>query len=160
MKKNSLYVISILCLLSVFFACTQRKIKTTKKPGAEKTAFYDLKFKYDSINKKSNISINSIKLADVKINYSIDEAARQKPSYVWIEITDSEGNQINACIEHPLYRKFDVYDESGKIESKLVSLTEADMTIRVPYYAPYKKIKLTETINGIQTMVTVLKNEK
>ena len=34
-----------------------------------------------------------------------------------ISASDKEGNEIKACIEHPLYRKFDVYDENGKIEA-------------------------------------------
>ncbi len=99
-------------------------------------------------------------MVDSKIAYAIDEAAKEKESYVLIEIKDKAGNMIEAHAEHPLYRKFDVYEESGKIESKLVSLSEADMTIRVPYYSPYEKIKITETINRTQTLVTILKHEK
>lgn len=141
-------------------ACKSKKIKTTKVKPEEKTAFYDFKFKQDSINKKTIITINSIKVVDNKIAYAIDESAKEKESSVCIEIADKDGNNITAYIEHPLYRKFDVYEEGGKIEAKLVSLSEADMTIRVPYYSPYEKIKLTETINKTKTLVTILKHEK
>lgn len=90
----------------------------------------------------------------------IDETPKENASYVCFEIKDKDGNDIKAYMAHPLYRKFDVYEESGKIESKLVSLSEADMTIRVPYYSPYEKIKITETINRTQTLTTTLKHEK
>lgn len=126
----------------------------------EKTAFYDFKFKHDSLSKKTIITINSIKVADTKINYVIDNAAKENQSFVYIEIKDRDGNEIKAYAEHPLYRKFDLYEESGKIESKLVSLSEADMTIRVPYYSPHEKIKITETINKTQTLITTIKHEK
>lgn len=99
-------------------------------------------------------------MVDNKIAYTIDEAAKEKESNAVIEIADKDGNSIKAYIEHPLYRKFDVYEEGGKIEAKLVSLSEADMTIRVPYYSPYEKIKITETINRTKTLVTILKHEK
>jgi hypothetical protein len=142
------------------FSCRTKKIKSTQLKPEEKTAFYDLKFKYDSILKKSIITLNSIKIIDQKINYVPDEQASKKLSFVYIEITDKDKNTIKAYAEHPLYRKFDVYEETGKIESKLVSLPEADMTIRVPYYSPYEKIKITEAINRTQTLTTILKNEK
>ncbi len=106
------------------------------------------------------ITINSIKIVDNKINYVPEEEMMKKPSFVSIEITDKDKNTIKAYAEHPLYRRFDLYEETGKIESKLVSLPEADMTIRVPYYSPYEKIKITETINSVQTLVTILKHEK
>jgi len=101
-----------------------------------------------------------VKVADVKINQVPDEEAARKRSNIKIQITDKEKNTVITYIEHPLYRRFDVYEESGKIESKLVSLPEADMTIRVPYYVPYSKIELTETIDGKQGQSVVLKNEK
>ncbi len=147
-------------MLTALSACQTKKIKTTKTRSEEKTAFYDFKFKHDSLTKKTVITINNIKVVDTKINYLIDEEAARKQSYLFIEIKDKEGNVIKAYLEHPLYRKFDVYEESGKIESKLVSLSEADMAIRVPYYSPYEKIKITETINKTQTLETILKNEK
>jgi len=148
------------CLLVFFCACRSKKIKTTKVKPEEKTAFYDLKFKHDSIQKKSIITINAIKVIDNKISYVLDDELAKKPSFVSIEITDKDKNTIKAYADHPLYRRFDLYEETGKIESKLVSLSEADMTIRVPYYSAYEKIKITETVNRTQTQVTILKNEK
>jgi intein/homing endonuclease len=141
-------------------ACKPQKIKTTKTKAEEKTAFYDFKFINDSIHKKSMITLTGVKVVDTKIAYTVDENAKERPSFVLIEIRDKDNNEIKAYMEHPLYRKFDVYEENGKIESKLVSLSEADMIIRVPYYSPYEKIKITETINNNQTLVTILKHEK
>lgn len=160
LRKHNIYIFTTLIFASVLFACKPAKINTAKTNPEEKTAFYDFKFKHDSINKKTIISINGIKIVDAKVAHTLDETAKEKGSYVCFEIKDKNGNEIKTCIEHPLYRKFDVYEESGKIESKLVSLSEADMTIRVPYYSPYEKIKITETINQTQTPVTILKHEK
>lgn len=160
MKKNITHIILFLLVLGLGLACKPQKIKSTKTRAEEKTAFYDFKFRYDSVHKKSIITINNIKVIENKINYLIDEEASKKQSSVCIEITDKDKNIIKAYAEHPLYRKFDLYEESGKIEAKLVSLPEADMTIRVPYYSPYTKIKITETVNKTQTQVTTLKNEK
>jgi hypothetical protein len=99
-------------------------------------------------------------VVDHKIDYVVDETAAKNNPNVLFEILDSNGNSIKAFTEHPLYRKFDVYEENGKIDAKMVSLPGAEMTIRVPYYSPFKKIKITETINQTQTLVTVLKDEK
>ena len=80
------------------FACQSKKIKSSQTKPEEKTAFYDFKFKHDSINKKTTITINSIKVIDSKIAYAINETAKEKPSFVYIEIKDKEGNEIKASI--------------------------------------------------------------
>lgn len=142
------------------WSCISHKVKNIKIKPDERTAFYDFKFRLDTINRKTTITINNIKIVDNKIAYLMDETYKDKTSYVLIEIEDKEGNDIKAYAEHPLYRRFDVYEENGKIDSKLVSLSEADLVVRVPYYSPYEKIKITETINRTQTLVTILKHEK
>jgi 5-bromo-4-chloroindolyl phosphate hydrolysis protein len=162
MKVQAYWIIGLIALIcgGLGYSCLERKITGTEEVPREKTAFYNFKFRYDSLDKKTIISINSIKVVDQKINYLADEDAAKKNSNIHFEITDRNGNIIRAYIEHPLHRRFDVYEENGKIDSKMVSLPEADMTIRVPYYSPFKKIKITETINQTQTLITVLKDEK
>ena len=139
-------------------SCKTSKVNTTLTDVQEKTAFYDFSFKYDTVNKKSVITLQGVKEVDVRAKRDNNEEAKNKPYYIEIEIKDKNNNLITVFAEHPLFRKFDVYEESGKIEAKLVYLPEGSLTIRVPYFVPYKTIKLTEHTD--KTFITIIKNEK
>jgi hypothetical protein len=151
--------LSIILIYTFYTSCKSQKINTSQNKKEEKTAFYEFNFRYDSIAKKSIISLKGIKIADVKLNPAINLSNPKFLSSIAIEIIDIENNHIFGIAEHPLFKKIDVFSESGEIEAKIVSLFEADLIIRAPYYKPYKKIKITETINNNKTYITFIKNE-
>ena len=129
----------------VFVGC--HTTKSTPLKVVEKTAFYTLKVSKDTIKNITTFSVTTIQLADVKLNYKIDEQQSKNPHFLKIEIIDENKNSIHAFTEHPLFKRFDLYRESGEIESKSISLQQGEVVLRVPYFADYKKINITETIN-------------
>lgn len=147
-----------ICLFGL--SCKSKKINSTPSIANEKTAFYDFKFIWDSINKKSQITLNTINVANAKSKFTQNKQDAALSNNVLIEITDKGGNNIKEQTEHPLAKKYDVFSENGEIEAKLVSLPEGNTIIRVPYYSDWKKIKITETIKGVKQTAIILKNEK
>ncbi|MBP7809402.1 MAG: hypothetical protein KA163_08920 [Bacteroidia bacterium] len=156
-KLATAFAITI-CLFGL--SCQSKKINSTPAKANEKTAFYDFKFIWDSISKKSQITVNTINVANTKSNFTQNNQGATLPNNVLIEITDKDGNNIKEHAEHPLAKKYDVFSENGEIEAKLVSLPEGNFIIRVPYYSDWKKIKITETIKGVKQTAIILKNEK
>jgi len=139
------------------FAC--RTKQAISKP-IEKTAFYTLTELKDSVTKKTTFKITNIQIADTKINYRVDEDKAKDPYYLKIEITDKSKMVTNAIAEHPLFKRFDLYSESGEIESKSISLQQGEVTFRVPYFSDYKKIKITEVINRTEQKPITITHEK
>ncbi len=142
----------------VFVAC--RTTKSAPVNIIEKTAFYTLKVTKDTIKNTTTFSIIKIQLADVKLNYKIDVNQSKNPNFLKIEIVDKNKNVINAFTEHPLFKRFDLYRESGEIESKSISLQQGEVVLRVPYFADYKKMNITETVNFKQLNQVTITHEK
>ncbi len=140
-------IICYIHILFVFAFVACRTTKPTPITAIEKTAFYTLKVNKDTIKNITTFSITTIQLADVKLNYKIDENQSKNPNFLKIEIVDENKNSIHAFTEHPLFKRFDLYRESGEIESKSISLQQGEVVLRVPYFAEYKKINITETVN-------------
>ena len=152
-----IYAFSLFTLTLLTFSC---KAKKAVASPIEKMAFYTLKLSRDTIKKETTFSVASVQIADAKLNYRIDEKQAKNPYFLRIEITDKNKNVITAITEHPLFKRFDLYSESGEIESKSISLQQGELTFRVPYFSDYKKIKIIETINFIQSKQIIITNEK
>ena len=140
-----------------FWAC---RVKPAPPQIIEQTAFYTLSLNKDTIKKNTTFSITNVQIANTKINYKIDENQAKNPHFLKIEITDKSQHIINAFTEHPLYKRFDLFQESGEIESKSISLQQAEVVFRVPYFSDYKKIKITEIVNSKETKQITINNEK
>ncbi|MES2514803.1 MAG: hypothetical protein V4580_11695 [Bacteroidota bacterium] len=136
-------ILLTVCLL----AC---RAKPAPPQVMEQTAFYTLSLTRDTIKKNTTFTITKVQIAHTKINYHIDEQQAKNPHFLSIEITDKSNHVIHAFTDHPLYKRFDLYQESGEIESKSISLQQGETVFRVPYFSEYKKIKITETINFTQ----------
>lgn len=152
-----IFVFSLFALALLALSC---KTKKTIVSPIEKTAFYTLKLNRDTVKKETTFSVVSVQIADAKLKYRIDEKQTKNPNFLRIEITDKNKNIITAITEHPLFKRFDLYSESGEIESKSISLQQGESTFRVPYFSDYKKIKIIETINFIQSKQIIITNEK
>lgn len=151
--------IYVIAFLVPVFALSCKTKKAVTNP-IEKTAFYTLKLNRDTVKKETTFSVVSVQITDTKLNYRIDEKNAKNPYFLKIEIVDKNKNIITAITEHPLFKRFDLYSESGEIESKSISLHQAELTFRVPYFSDYKKIKIIETINFIQLKQIIIANEK
>lgn len=146
-----------LCLLAIS-ACKAKKIKTNAVPPQEKSAFYTFNAQRDSVSHKTTFTLTNITVADAKIKYTIDAGKAKDASYLRIEI-QSKTKVVQAFTEHPLYKRVEVFSESGQIESKLISLPQSDFVLRVPYFEEYKKIKIVEVINFKEQSPVILKHE-
>lgn len=152
------YILPLLVCF-VLFSCKAKKIKA-KDTVLEKTAFYTLKVVNDSVKKVRNFSVVKIDVVNTKINYWVDESKLTEPNFLKLEIIDKKDKTIKVFAEHPLFKRFDLYSESGQIESKLISLQQGEVVLRVPYFYDYKKIVITETVNRIASKQIIITNEK
>jgi hypothetical protein len=140
-----------------FLAC---RTKPVPPPVVEQTAFYTLSLNRDTVKNVTGFDITKVQVTNTKINYRIEEHYAKNPNFLKIEITDKSNHIINAFTDHPLYKRFDLYKESGEIESKSISLQQGETVFRVPYFSEYKKIKITETINFTEVKHITINHEK
>jgi len=159
-KKNLLFVAGLVLSLLLFSVCKAKKVKTQAVPAEEKSAFYTFDATRDTVKKKTTFTLKSVTVANAKIKYKVDEARTKEPSYLKIEVTDQNNQTIKAVTEHPLFKRMEVFEETGQIESKLISLQHAEFTLRIPYFEAYKKITIVEVINFKEASSIILKNEK
>jgi hypothetical protein len=154
-KKEYLWV-SILTA-ALFYAC---RTKPAPPTIIEKTAFYTLNVKKDTLKKITTFNITHIQIAQTKINYQAEERYAKDANFLKIELTDKSNHIIYAFTEHPLYKRFDLFRESGEIESKSISLQQGEAFFRIPYFSDYKSIKITEVVNFKETKQVTINHEK
>ncbi len=153
------FVSRALCFALLLAGC-RSKIKTQAVQPEEKSAFYTLTLSRDSTSKETKAAITNVIVANVKIRYQPDEAKAKEPNFLSIEITYKNNAVVRVFTEHPLYKRFDLYSESGQIESKLISLQKGEVVFRVPYFSDYKKIRITETVERKTAPPITLTHEK
>lgn len=146
----------VICVV-LFTACVSLKEKPLP---IEKTAFYTFSIQRDTIKNQSQFKVLDVQIADTKINYHLNKAIEKEPYYIRLNIIDEFKHQITALVSHPLYKRFDLYSETGEIESKSVKLQNAEFVLRVPFFSSYKTITFTETINFVNQKPITLKYEK
>jgi len=126
----------------------------------ERTAFYTIEAKKDSAKNETYFSVKDVQIANSKMHRKPNDDQSKNAYHLEIEIFDNSKNTVIVYTEHPLYKRFDLYEESGEIESKSISLQQGDVTFRAPFFTDYKKIKITETVNFKKLTPTIIKNEK
>lgn len=157
--RHTIFTVITLCCV-MLFACRTSKVKTQVVEPEEKSAFYTLNLAHDSVKRETKAAITNVTVANLKIRYQPDEAKSKESSFLRIEITYSNDKIVEAFTEHPLRKRFDLYSESGQIESKLISLPQGEVVFRVPYFGAYKKIRIVETIDRKASPPINLKHEK
>ncbi|PBQ31597.1 hypothetical protein CNR22_07395 [Sphingobacteriaceae bacterium] len=156
MKENKNTYIALLCFVLALFACKSTKPKELAEIP-EKTAFYTIELTRDTIANKTSAVVKNINVVDSKVRHTIDETKTKGPNYLKIQILYKNNKVVNLVTEHPLYKHFDLYSESGKIESKLISLSQDLLIFRAPYFDQFKKITILETINFKESAPIILK---
>ncbi len=148
--------ITVMAVL-MLFSCRAKKINE-EKPFPEKAAFYTFEAIRDTVKNTTAFKVLKVTVVDTKLNYSPDNAKANNPNSIKVEITESH-KTIVAYADHPLFKKFDLYGDSGEITSKLISLPKAQVTLRVPYFEEYRTIKITETVNFKMSNPILIKHE-
>ena len=146
------YNIQHLLLFAGFMVCGQLFSCKAKQAGQaaapeEKCAFYNIKLTRDSVLNKTSAEITHVNIVDTKVRYVPDESKASEPSFLKIIIIHPGDKKTYAYTEHPLYKRLDLYSESGKIESKSISLSQGQVFLRIPYFGKFKKMIITETVN-------------
>lgn len=149
-------VLSLLC----FCTCSHKKVTKQYVPPEEQSAFYTFSATRDTVKNLTVFALKNITLVNTKIKYKVDEAKAKEPYYLRVQIIGNSDNMVQAVIEHPLYKRMEVFSEEGQIESNLISLPQAEFTLRIPYFEEHKKIKIMEVINFKESSPIILKNEK
>lgn len=143
--------------LLLLSACKARKVPPQELP--EKTAFYTIEAQRDTVKQLTSFKVLKVMIVDTKINYRVDEAKARQKDYLKLEILARNTAPIIAYAEHPLFKKFDLYEQTGEISSKLISLPKGQVTVRVPYYEEYSSIRITETIDFKTNKPIILRHE-
>lgn len=126
----------------------------------QKTAFYTIKLVYDSLNQKIFYKVKNVTVVDQVTREQSNIRYLQSPDYLKITIVDKSKHACQIITEHPLHKQVELFSESGEIESKSISLHEGEVTFRVPYYAVFKKIKITEVRDFKKKKPVIIKHEK
>ena len=156
MKPIIHYILSGLIAFMALTACKARKVPP---PPPEKTAFYTIEATRDTMKQVTRFKVLQVTIVDTKINYRADEARAKGRDFLKFEIMTKHSTPVIAYSEHPLFKKFDLYEESGEISSKLISLPKGQVTLRVPYTEDYTSIGITETINFKAGKPVIVKHE-
>ncbi len=149
-------------LFSLAIALAFASCKATKVPPAplpEKTAFYTIEATRDTVKQLTTFQVLKVMVVDTKINYHIDDAKAKSRDYLRFEIITKHSAPVIAYTGHPLFKKFDLYEETGEISSKLISLPKGQVTLRVPYTEDYTSVEITETINFKAGKPVIVKHE-
>jgi hypothetical protein len=157
--KNHIAICALVLLVLAFLACTSKKTVIDNSIIPEKTAFFTLNAVRDSAQKITRFFVTNVNVVNTKINYTIDKSKAKNSNFLKIQITYTNNMIIDAIMDHPLFKRFEIYSETGEIESKSISLQQGQVTLRVPYFESYKKIKVTEIINFVEEKQIILKNE-
>lgn len=155
--KPIVHILPALMALLLLSACKARKVPPQELP--EKTAFYTIEAQRDTVKQLTSFKVLKVMIVDTKINYRVDEAKARQKDYLKFEIVTKNTAAIIAYSEHPLFKKFDLYEQTGEISSKLISLPKGEVTVRVPYYEEYSSIKITETIDFKTNKPIILRHE-
>ena len=126
----------------------------------EKTAFYTIKATYDSVKNKTTYVVKSINVIDKATKPQSNIRHEQTPDYLKITVIDKSKHASSIITEHPLRKHVELFSESGEIESKSISLQQGEVIFKIPYYTPFKKIKITEVRNFKKTKTVIVKHEK
>lgn len=156
--RTKISILSFLALIGLL-SCKVKKEEITENP-VEKTAFYTIKVLNDSVKNVRNFSVLKVDIANTKINYREDESKQTEANFLELEVVDKKGKVIKVFTEHPLFKRVDLYSESGQIESKLISLQQGELVFRIPYFYDYKKIIIRETVNRVPSKQITLTSEK
>lgn len=160
MKKN-FGIGALLCVILSMAACkTRRPEPATLQLPAERTAFYTIEAIRDSVKQKTDFRLLKMQVVDTKVNFRTEEEKATNPWHLKIEIVNKTAPTITVYSEHPLFRRIDLFSESGEISSKFLSLPKGQFTLRVPYVEEYKKFIITETVGSKQADPIYLNHEK
>jgi hypothetical protein len=153
-----LIVLIIFCSLA-FGGCKARPVIKAQKPE-EKSAFFTLAMSRDTVHQTTSAILKNVNVINTQIRYLPDEAKIKEPNFLKITIVYKNKRTIQAFTEHPLYKRFDLYSESGQIEPKLISLPQGEVVFRVPYFDDYKEVIIRETVSYKESATIILKHEK
>jgi hypothetical protein len=151
------HILSVLLVLTALTACKTPKAAPAVLP--EKTAFYTIEATRDTVKQVTTFKVLKVTVVDTRINYRADEAKAKSRDYLKLEIITKHSAPVVAYSEHPLFKKFDLYEETGEISSKLISLPKGQVTVRVPYTEDYIAVGITETINFKAGKPVIVKHE-
>lgn len=157
MKHIINHLLYVLMALLALTACKTHKVPPVALP--EKTAFYTIEATRDTVKQVTTFKVLNVMVVDTKINYHADEAKAKSRDYLKFEIMTKQSAPVIAYSEHPLFKKFDLYEQSGEISSKLISLPKGQVTVRVPYTEAYTSIGITETINFKAGKPVIIRHE-
>lgn len=159
--KKTFGIWFLICLALSFAACKTRKREpATFKLPAERTAFYTIEATRDSVKQKTEFRLLKMQVVDTKVNFRSEEEKASNPWHLKIEIVNKNAPAVTVYAEHPLFRRVDLFSESGEISSKFLSLPRGQFTLRVPYFEEYKKFTITETVGSKQADAIQLNHEK
>lgn len=157
MPKHSFKYLFCFSILSLSLIGCVHKKKTqaqADKTIAEETpqiVFLTFSIAKDTTNKTIAVNLKSKTVVNGKFKDQEQVSAKSLPNYLTLVFGNGSKAQKTIYLEHPLYKRVDVYGEKGEIESKEIRLSSSEFNLRVEKQKGINTVNITEIVNFKET---------
>lgn len=117
-----------------------------KKDPVEGLVFLTFVMKNDSVSAKS---IQLIGKTIVNQKLKSDPQNSTAANRIWISQLNGAGKKMSSvAIDHPLFRRVEIANEAGQLQSKELKLNDAEFFARVTLFTQTEYIQLEEELSG------------
>ena len=146
-KFRFLIVFGILCCVTAW-SCKTSTVQPAveKKDPVEGLVFLTFVMKNDSLSGKS---VKLIGKTIVKQKLKSDPQNSTSPNRIWISQLNNSGEKMSSvAIDHPLFRRVEIANEAGQLQSRELKLNDAEFFARVTLFTLTEYIQVEEEIAG------------
>ena len=150
--KLSFRIFISFAFILYFSACKTPKDLSNKETQLQpKIAFFVFTVNKDSGSNNLNVILKDKIITEGKLKTQEEYTANSFPNALQLVFYNGKSMVKEIFIEHPLYKRVDVYQENGKIESKSFNLMKVDFSIRTGWTGDVNKLFIYEYINREKT---------
>ncbi len=150
------FKIFVAVLFSMLFAgCTHPKHTTSTDTinvqEQAKIAFFVFTASKDSLSNVLDVTLKDKIITEGKLKPQQENTANSFPDCLKLVFSNGTTVLKEIYVEHPLYRRMDVFSENGTIESKSLHLPSSDFSLRMSWINNANKLLIYEYINYKKT---------
>ena len=156
------YQFCLLLFVLSFLSCTPKNKSLASAKVIEneipQIVFLTFNVVKDTLTKKVSISLKNKIVVNGKFKDQEQISAKNSPNN--LTLVFGNGNKVlkEIYIEHPLYKRVDVYGDKGEISTKEINLTTAEFTLRIEKQKEINKVTIHEFVNFTETKsINILK---
>ncbi len=145
------YQFFLLVFVLSFISCSHKNKSLAKSDTviteAPKIVFFTFSITKDTLLKTVNIILKNKTVVDGKFKDQEQLSAKNSPNNLKLVFGNGNKTLKEIYVEHPLYKRVDVYGDKGEITSKEINLTTAEFTVRIEQQKGMNKVIVTEFVN-------------